>query len=110
MSWGDVGHWITLFVRSPGFGRVAAVGAAAVAFHTSGKAAETQRETAAHDRWWDQAKWTLEGINNPDTEASAIGLLGLLADNAPGDDERAFLMGVLLAYLELTREDAKDEE
>lgn len=72
MDWGSVGHWVDSFVRSSGFGGLAAVVAASVAYRAATRAADQQRDTAARDRWWDQAKWAFDRLDAPATQASAL--------------------------------------
>ncbi len=91
----DVGHWLSAWIRSSGFGGVAALLAAAIAYRAARRAASVQRDNARDDRvqreraerknqWWLRAQWALDlTLAEADTEARTVGfnVLKALADS-----------------------------
>lgn len=47
---GEVGRWLSEWIRSPGFGGVAALAAAVIAYRAARRPADVQRRNAEHDR------------------------------------------------------------
>lgn len=84
LSWWD--QWL----KSPGFGGVAAVAAAGIAFGAATLAARSSREQAKEDRdqrtaaerksqWWSRAQWALDLLKDNDSAVRAMGLRVLAA-------------------------------
>lgn len=76
--------WLGAWAQSPGFGGLAAVVAAVIAYRAARKAADTQRVNAAADRaqreraerknqWWARAQWALDLTLSQDTETRTVG-------------------------------------
>lgn len=110
MDWYAVGSWVDNFVHSSGFGGVAAVIAASVAYSAATRAADQQRDTAARDRWWDQAKWAFDRLDAPETQASALEAFDELLDRARDDSEKAFVQAALRPGLDEGVELSADSE
>ena len=62
------------WVMSPGFGGLAAVVAAVVAFLGVGRTVKAQREADRKQQWWDRARWALDLTLAEDTTTRTIGL------------------------------------
>ncbi|WP_040385125.1 hypothetical protein [Demetria terragena] len=78
--------WLSTFVTSPGFGGLAAVAAAVIAYRGATKGVRAQNARAIEDRWWEQAKWATEKLAGDDNDV-ALGLstLNFLIEHAPPD-------------------------
>lgn len=98
----DVGQWISEWVRSPGFGGVAALVAAVIAYRAARRAAAVQRANANDDRdqreraerknqWWLRAQWALDRTLDQDSEARTVGfnVLQALAESEWADQHEA---------------------
>jgi len=94
-----VGHWLSTWATSPGFGGAAAVVAAAVAYAAARRTAREQRKNADNDRaqrdraerkaqWWSRAQWALDLTLSEDTETRAVGfnVLDALAQSEWADE------------------------
>ena len=76
--------WLSQWVRSPGFGGLAAVAAATIAYRAASRAAAGARLNATEDRrqrdsaerksqWWKRAEWALDLTLEEDTRTRQIG-------------------------------------
>jgi hypothetical protein len=54
-----LGSWLIPWVQTPGFGGIAAVVAAVIAFSAARHQAETQRQAQRKEQWWKRAEWAL---------------------------------------------------
>ncbi|KNX39685.1 hypothetical protein [Luteipulveratus halotolerans] len=99
MSWEWLGEW----ARSPGFGGVAAVAAAVIAYRAASKNAKSQADQAVEDRWWDQAKWAVEQLAVD--RQMALSALQHLAESAPTVAAGDFLQAVALPIIDAPGED-----
>jgi len=88
------------FLRSAGFGGFAAVVAASIAYVSSRRGDAQQQRTAQRDRWWDQAKWALDRLDNPATQDGALAALSALLERAIDDTEKAFVSAAVFPGLE----------
>lgn len=81
---GAVGGWLGDWAQSAGFGGVAAVVAAVIAFKAANRSAVAARATASADRtqreraerkaqWWLRAQWALDLTLSQDTETRTVG-------------------------------------
>lgn len=92
MSWDDLGHW----VMSPGFGGVAAVLAASLAFWGAQSGRRSADQRAREERWWEQARWAADLLlQGDDRQALGIAALDQLVHEAP-DVEAALFARVAL--------------
>ncbi|MDN5805459.1 MAG: hypothetical protein L0H26_12875 [Microlunatus sp.] len=92
--------WLNGFVHSSGFGGLAAVVAAAIAYLAATKGARAQSERADEDRWWDQAKWATERLAGDDSEvALGIATFQFLVEHAPDSQAAAFVTSAVLPVL-----------
>jgi hypothetical protein len=69
-----VGSWFLPWAQTPGFGGVAAVVAAAIAFSASRYQARVQRAAQWKEQWWKRAEWALNLTLSDDSAASEIGI------------------------------------
>lgn len=80
----DVLHWLSGWAQSPGFGGLAAVVAAVIAYKAAGRAARTSDRNAVADRtqrdhaerksqWWKRAEWALDLTLSQDSETRTVG-------------------------------------
>jgi hypothetical protein len=94
--------WLSTFVTSPGFGGLAAVFAAGIAFAAARRSALEAARQAKEDRdqrnraerkaqWWARAEWALNLIVSGDTEQATIGhgMLRSLAESEWADEHEA---------------------
>lgn len=76
--------WLSDWLRSPGFGGLAAVVAATIAYRAASRAAAVSRASATADRqqrdrserksqWWKRAEWALDLTLDDDTRARQVG-------------------------------------
>lgn len=71
----DFWKWIfEVWVPSPGFGGVAAVVAAAIAYAGVRRSVQAQREASRKQQWWDRAHWALDLTLSDDSTGRAIGI------------------------------------
>ncbi|GAA2036079.1 hypothetical protein [Pseudokineococcus marinus] len=97
--------WLGAWAQSPGFGGLAAVVAAVIAYRAARKAADTQRANAEEDRkqreraerknqWWARAQWALDLTLSQDTEIRTVGydMLDALANSEWADEHEAELI------------------
>lgn len=92
------GDWLT----SAGFGGVAAVVAAAIAYAAARWTARAHRDSSRRDQWWDRLKWAVELALSPEPARSAAGLRALEAImDATGfdDDEWKFIANIADVFL-----------
>lgn len=90
-------HWLSGFVYSPGFGGLAAVVAATIAYAAAVSNARAQNERADEDRWWDQARWATRLLAGEDSDvAIGIGTLRFLMDRAPDSQAAAFVNSAVM--------------
>jgi len=98
----ELGHWLSAWIRSPGFGGVAALVAAVIAYRAARRAAVVQKSNADGDRtqrerserknqWWQRAQWALDLTLSEDTEARTVGfkVLRALAESEWADEHEA---------------------
>lgn len=82
-------HWLDTFSRTPGFGGVAALGAAAVAFAAASKTVRASRESTTktiwaqavekrEDRWWDTARWAYDSFARQEATRNVPVVLAVL--------------------------------
>lgn len=62
------------FALSPGFGGLAAVIAASIAYAGVRRTTRHQREAARKQQWWERAHWALDLTLQDDLEARLVGL------------------------------------
>lgn len=101
--------WLGDFVQSPGFGGLAAVVAATVAYWSSRRGDAERQRTAERDRWWDQAKWALDRLDNPGTQDGALAALISLLNRAADDTEKAFVSAAVFPGLDQDLEGVDQE-
>ena len=89
-------HWLSGFVYSPGFGGLAAVVAATIAYAAAVSNARAQNERADEDRWWDQARWATRLLAGDSDVAIGIGTLRFLMDRAPDSQAAAFVNSAVM--------------
>ena len=63
------GQWL----MSPGFGGLAAVAAASIAFFGVSRNVKVQREANRKQQWWERAKWALDLTLNDDSTTRTVG-------------------------------------
>ena len=68
---------IELFLRSPGFGGLAAVVAAAIAFLGVVRSNATKRKADRKQQWWDRARWALDLLLGETETARDVGVAAL---------------------------------
>jgi hypothetical protein len=101
-------EWWSQFLRSAGFGGVAAVCAAFVAFlgvlakslfdgHLARRARQAVIDDSTADRWWEMYRWSLAQLGTLDPDP-AIELLGELEESAPGDVEKRLVLVAIRMY------------
>lgn len=102
--------WFSEFLRSAGFGGVAAVLAATVGLIGVWRRSQLDRRLArdsraavvednAADRWWSMYQWSLAQLGTLDAERALV-LLTELDSQAPGPAERALVSVAIDLYLE----------
>jgi len=97
--------WLGAWAQSPGFGGLAAVVAAVIAYRAARKAADAQRANAEDDRrqreraerksqWWARAQWALDLTLSQDPEARVVGydMLEALANSEWAEEHEADLI------------------
>lgn len=100
--------WWSAFTRSAGFGGVAAVVAAFVAFlgvvaksvadgFLARRARRDTLDDAAAERWWEMYRWSLAQIDSL-TVDQAYALLDELNDQAPGPAEQGLVLVAIEMY------------
>lgn len=76
-------HYWWVFVCSPGFGGLAALAAALIAFwaatSSATKSAKTATANARTDQWWVRARWALDLLRSESARDREIGLECLIA-------------------------------
>ncbi|MFB2596257.1 hypothetical protein ACEXQE_00550 [Herbiconiux sp. P17] len=73
------GSWFVPWAQTPGFGGVAAVIAATIAFAASRYQARVQRSAQRKEQWWKRAEWALNLTLSDDRTRSEIGIAVLEA-------------------------------
>ncbi|MCS5717861.1 hypothetical protein N1027_06905 [Herbiconiux sp. CPCC 205763] len=66
--------WFLPWAQTPGFGGVAAVVAAMIAFAASRHQARLQRAAQRKEQWWKRAEWALNLTFNDDATRSEVGI------------------------------------
>lgn len=95
-------HWLDGFIHSSGFGGLAAVFAAAIAYRAATRAGREQTIRADEDRWWDQAKWATEQLAGDDNAVEVgVATFQFLLDYAPDSQAAAFVRAAVQPVLHL---------
>ncbi|KQY61435.1 hypothetical protein [Nocardioides sp. Root140] len=110
--WDAIGHWLT----SPGFGGLAAVVAASIAYAGVKRSVRSQRDANRKQQWWERARWALDLTLSEDTTTRTIGLEVLDAlgrSEYAGEHEydvvEAAVAPTLEAYADETGRDYEDD-
>lgn len=108
------------FVTSSGFGGVAAVVAATIAFFAAGRTSSRARRTAVEQQWWQNVRWLVDRIEGELTDdgfRATVDALTLMGKQAPGKEESLYvqrilevLSGSLVDAEEGTAEESADDE
>lgn len=103
--------WLAKFATSPGFGGLAAVIAALVAYRAARRTADAARSSATSQQWWETARWAADkllmssqggGDALEDADAApAIVTLQYLGRTAPSAEMSDFTLKVLLGAMEV---------
>jgi hypothetical protein len=109
-AWGE---WF----MSPGFGGLAAVIAAAVAFGGVGHTVKAQRETNRKQQWWERARWALDLTLSEDSTSRTVGfeVLDALGCSEYATEHEveviaAAVLPTLEAYGEMTGHDLDEDD
>jgi len=95
-------NWLGEWLSSPGFGGLAAVVAAAIAYRGVRRTVGQQQEAARKQQWWDRARWALDLTQDDDNEvARLVGLEGLeaLAESEYAEQHEAEVISAAVAPL-----------
>lgn len=86
------------FFLSPGFGGLAAVLAASIAFEGLRRSVKAQRETARKEQWWDRARWALDLTlsDQSSTREVGYGVLEALAESEYAAEHEAEVIDAAL--------------
>lgn len=111
------GEWLYTFSTSAGFGGIAAVVAALIAYRGVRRSAAVARQNARSAQWWENARGAADRLLSADNitpgeddnralltdrdARAAITTLHHLGENAPSDIEAAFVQEVLGVVLEV---------
>ena len=108
------------FVTSSGFGGVAAVVAATIAYLAAGRSSSRARRTAVEQQWWQNVRWLVDKAEGSLTDESflvTIDALTLMGKQAPGKEESLYaqrilevLSGSLVDAGESAAEESADDE
>jgi hypothetical protein len=87
------------WVMSPGFGGLAAVVAAVVAFIGVSRTVKAQREANRKQQWWERARWALDLTLEDDSTTRAIGfeVLDALARSEYASEHEAEVIDAAVA-------------
>lgn len=94
--------WLGEWLSSPGFGGLAAVVAATIAYRGVRRTVQQQQEAARKQQWWDRARWALDLTQQDDNEvARLVGLevLEALAESEYADQHEAEVISAAVAPL-----------
>ena len=86
------------FVTSSGFGGVAAVVAATIAFLAAGRTSSRARRTAVEQQWWQNVRWLVDRIEGELTDdgfRATVDALALMGKQAPGTEESLYVQRIL---------------
>lgn len=98
--------WVDEWVRTPGFGGAAAVGAAVIAFRGAKKTRDSEDARERESRWWEQARWAADLLReDPTDQAMGIAALDQLVHEA-SDVEAAEFARAALGLVLFVDEDA----
>jgi len=103
------GEWL----KSPGFGGLAAVVAASIAYVGVRRSTAVQRKNARTDQWWDRLKWAVELALSPEPTKYKAGIRALEAviDATGYDaDEATFVANVADVFVEADGSGTLDSE
>jgi len=110
VAWGE---WF----MSPGFGGLAAVIAAAVAFGGVIRTVKAQRETNRKQQWWERARWALDLTLSEDSTSRTVGfeVLDALGRSEYATEHEveviaAAVLPTLEAYGEMTGHDLDEDD
>lgn len=79
VSVGEFWAWMSAWAMSPGFGGLAALAAAAVAYRGAVRSIRNQRASTRKEQWWDRARWALDLTLSESGEERAVGFAVLEA-------------------------------
>ena len=105
-----LGRWLDSFVKSPGFGALAALSAAAIAYRAATRRIEHDRSIdlehrrdaviAANDeRWWEALMWVYDNIDSKDP-VQMLRICSALESEAHNDGQRAMLAAIVADRLQ----------
>ena len=100
-----LGLWLDGFVKSPGFGALAAVAAAGVAYMAASRRINHDRESddaqrkaaldsANEQHWWEVLMWVYDNIDTQDPD-KMLRICRALADDAHTDGQKAMLAAIV---------------
>ncbi len=83
--------WVGEWLKSPGFGGLAAVVAAGVAFIGVSRTVKAQREAARRQQWWERARWALDLTLDQESSTRVVGfeVLDALANSEYAEEHEA---------------------
>jgi hypothetical protein len=83
--------WLGEWMKSPGFGGLAAVVAAVVAFIGVSRTVKAQREATRRQQWWERARWALNLTLDDESSTRAVGfeVLDALANSEYAEEHEA---------------------
>lgn len=99
------------FFLSPGFGGLAAVVAAAIAYAAARWRGRVDKLLGDNSAWWDRARWALDQTREDDRYAQLLGwnIVATLAETAPTEQDAEILRQAAEAAEEAYTEPLDDE-
>lgn len=88
--------WLSGWLQSAGFGGVAAIVAATIAFAAARQGARRQERADRKDQWWARAQWALDAtlLESPENKRIGYEMLAALGSSEWAEEHESDVVGV----------------